>query len=80
MTEIQFFAVGAKMREAQQKYYALPHLHPDKRKWLDEAKRLEKIFDAEVKRRLPLIDVALLKEAYLPYTKDYTPQLQLPLR
>lgn len=79
MKPIEFFAVGAKMREAQQKYYALPQYHPDKRKWLEEAKRLEKIFDAEVKRCLPLIDVALLKEAYSKYDKDYTPQMKLGL-
>lgn len=32
MTEIQFFAVVAKMRAAQRKYYSLQATHPDFRK------------------------------------------------
>lgn len=79
MTEIQFFAVVAKMRQAQKKYFALPLGHPDKNKWLKESKRLEAIIDAEIKRRVPMIDVNLLKEAYLPFTPDYTPQMKLEL-
>lgn len=79
MTDIQFFAVVAKMREAQRKYYSLNATHPDKQYWLKEAKRLEKIVDAEIARRLKMIDVPLLKEAYLQYSKDYTPQMKLDI-
>lgn len=79
MTEIQFFAVVAKMRHAQKKYFALNPMHPEKALWLKESKRLETLIDNEIKRRLPLIDVAILKEAYSKYDKDYTPQLSLPL-
>lgn len=79
MTEIQFFAVAAKMRQAQKKYFSLSSMHPDKPMWLAESKRLEKLIDAEIKRRVPMIDVALLKEAFSTYAKDYTPQMKLNL-
>ena len=79
MTDIQFFAVVAKMRAAQRKYFSLNATHPDKQYWFRESKRLEKIVDDEIARRLKMIDSELLKEAYLPFTKDYTPQLKLQL-
>lgn len=79
MTDIQFFAVIAKMRAAQRKYYSLQATHTDKQYWLKESKRLEKIVDAEIARRLKMIDVPLLKEAYLLYSKDYTPQMKLDI-
>lgn len=77
MTEIQFFAVVAKMRQAQKKYFSASLY--EKAKWLTEAKRLEKIVDAEINRRVPMIDVNLLKEAYRPFSPDYTPQMKLDL-
>lgn len=79
MTDLQFFAVVAKMRAAQRKYYSLQATHPDKQYWLKESKRLEKIVDAEIARRLKMIDATLLKEAYLQYSKDYTPQMSLDI-
>ena len=79
MTEIQFFAVVAKMRQAQKKYYSLQQGHPDKQTWLKESKRLETLIDAEIKRRVPMIDVELLKGAYSTFAKDYTPQMKLGL-
>lgn len=79
MTEIQFFAVVAKMREAQRKYYKLPTLHPDKGVYLNESKRLEALIDKEIARRVPLTEVKLLKEAYSTFAKDYTPQMKLDI-
>lgn len=79
MTEIQFFAVVAKMRQAQKKYYSLQQGYPDKQTWLKESKRLETLIDAEIKRRVPMIDVELLKDAYSTFAKDYTPQMKLGL-
>jgi len=79
MTEIQFFAVVSKMRQAQKKYYSLVYGTPEKTQWLKESKRLEAIIDAEIKRRVPMIDVQLLKDAYSTFAKDYTPQMKLGL-
>lgn len=79
MTDIQFFAVVAKMRAAQRKYYSLNATHPDKQYWLKESKRLEAIVDKEIKRRLAMIDAELLKEAYRTFAPDYNPQKKLDI-
>lgn len=79
MTELEFFAVVAKMRAAARKYYSLSAYHPDKKYWLNESKRLESIIDAEIGRRLKMTDAAVLKDAYARFEKGYTPQLNLDL-
>lgn len=78
MTPITFFALTAKMRKAQQKYFSLPANHPDKSKWLAESKRLEGILDREITRALSLADADQLRAAYAPYEVQHTQQL-LPL-
>lgn len=42
MTEIEFFSVVAKMRQAQKKFFAARSNDPAKSEWLKESKRLEK--------------------------------------
>ena len=79
MTPITFFALTAKMRKAQQKYFSLPAYHPEKSKWLAESKRLEGILDCEITRALSLVDADQLRAAYAPYDTNTTTQQTLPL-
>lgn len=79
MTNIQFFAVVAKMRQAQQKYFSLPHMHPEKGVWLNESKHLEKLVDREIARVVPMVDADELRDAYKPYDPKAITQQKLPL-
>lgn len=56
MTDIQFFAVVAKMRQSQKKYFATQSNDPTKAEHLKESKRLEKIIDSEINQRLKRIN------------------------
>lgn len=79
MTDIEFFVCSAKMRQAQKKYFALPAGHPDKRKWLAESKRIEKIVDDEVQRIVAQKDPSELAAAWSRFDPIYStdPQLRL---
>lgn len=67
MNDIEFTAVTAQMRYAQQQYFSLPTAHPEKVEWLKKAKRLEGIIDREIKRRIATIGKDKLREAFKPY-------------
>lgn len=77
MTEIEFFSVVAKMRQAQKKFFAARSNDPAKSEWLKESKRLESLIDSEITQRLKKIDASLLKEAYKRFAADYDPQTKL---
>lgn len=77
MTDIEFFAVVAKMRQSQKKYFATRNNDPTKAEYLKESKRLEKIIDSEITQRLKSINAATLKEAYKRFAADYEPQQKL---
>jgi hypothetical protein len=77
MNDIEFTAVCAQMRYAQQKYFALPMGHPEKGKYLDKAKRLEGIIDREIKRRINTMGKDKLREAFKPYDDTNVKQLTL---
>lgn len=77
MTEIEFFSVVCKMRQAQKKYFAARTNDPAKSEWLKESKRLESLIDKEITERLKKINASLLKEAYKRFSPDYNPQQKL---
>ena len=77
MNEIEFTAVVAQMRRAAKQYYALPTAHRDKGKWLDKAKRFEKIIDREITRRIGIMGKDKLREAFKPYDDTNVKQLSL---
>lgn len=78
MNDVEFTAVSAQMRFAQQKYFALPPSHPQKKEWLDKARRLEGIIDREIKRRIATMGKDALREAFAPYDEaNTTKQLSL---
>lgn len=77
MNDIEFTAVSAQMRFAQQNFFALPPNHPDKKKWLDKARRLEGIIDREIKRRIDTMGKDKLREAFKPYDETNVKQLTL---
>lgn len=77
MTEIEFFSVVAKMRQAQKKYFAEHSNDLVKSEWLKESKRLESLIDKEITERLKKIDASLLKKAYKRFSPDYEPQQKL---
>lgn len=74
MDNIQFFAVVAKMRQVQKKYFGLSANHPEKGEWLKESKRLEQIIDREIARVISSVDGDRLREAYKPFDKFYATQ------
>ncbi len=81
MSEIELVAVLAQMRFTQQTYFRLPTAHPDKKKTLDKAKRLEVIIDRELQRRLAIqerIDgKQSLRDAFKKYDTENVKQLTL---
>lgn len=77
MNDIEFTAVSAQMRFAQQKYFSLPLNHPERRAWLDKARRLEGIIDREIKRRIATMGKDALRAAYAKYDETKTKQLSL---
>lgn len=79
MKPIEFFVITAKMREAQNKYFALPQGHPDKPKMLKESKRLEGIIDREIKHVVVLKDPAELAAAWAPFDPCYATQQKFPI-
>ena len=79
MTPKEFFVCTAKMRQAQNKYFALPKGHPDKQKWLKESKRIEKIVDDEIKRVVAKKEPSELAAACSRFDPMYSSDLQLQL-
>lgn len=79
MTGMEFFVCSAKMRQAQKKYFALPAGYPDKRKWLTESKRIEKIVDDEIKRVVAKKDPSELAAAWSRFDPIFSSDLQLQL-
>lgn len=81
MTDIEFFAVGAKMRQAQKKFHAAAKGSDDWKYWLEESKRIEGIFDREIQRRLQTTQKGDLAKAWAQFDRCYatsiTPELGL---
>jgi hypothetical protein len=74
MTEIQLFALLAKLRKAQQKYFETRDSA-----MLSESKRLEKMLDAEIGRRLAWYTPQALKVAWQALNTGNGNQMKLEL-
>lgn len=52
MNDDEFVAILAGIDRAKTKYFSLPREHPDRQKLFDIVRRLEKIKDKEITRRI----------------------------